>query len=348
MKRCTSCQRHLLVHEPSCPFCGVAQGSLPRAPSMAWVLVLGLATASCIEPAPPVDDGSNGSSDVGGSTSSGDSTSAASITATATTSPSTTVVDDTMDPSGDTNITDTQGNSFLLYGGFDAGMAIECDVYAQDCPVGEKCMPWANDGGDQWNATRCSPIDDDPGQPGEECTVEGSGTSGIDDCDLGAMCWDVDPATNMGTCVAMCMGDEENPTCEDRNTTCEISNDGVLVLCLPTCDPLAQSCPEGEACYPSQDAWVCRPDGSGEMGGYGDPCEAIDGCDPGLVCLASEVVPPGQPCEGEAGCCTEVCDLTDAAGDAQCTGAPGGQTCQAWYDDPPPGYENVGVCALPL
>ena len=36
------------------------------------------------------------------------------------------------------------------------------------------------------------------------------------------------------------------------------------------------------------------------------------------------------------------------AGDAQRTGARGGQTCQAWYQDPRPGYENVGVCALPL
>jgi hypothetical protein len=209
-------------------------------------------------------------------------------------------------------------------------------------------MPWANDGGDQWNATRCSPVADDPRQPGEECTVEGSGTSGIDDCDIGAMCWDVDPATNMGTCVAMCTGDEENPICEDRSTTCAISNDGALALCLPVCDPLAQDCPEGEGCYPVQDDWRCRSDGSGEMGGYGDPCETINGCDPGLICLDPSVVPPGQPCEGSSGCCTEVCDLTDAAGDAQCAGAPEGQTCQAWYDEPPLGYENVGACALPL
>jgi hypothetical protein len=37
------------------------------------------------------------------------------------------------------------------------GPSIECDQWAQDCPPGEKCMPWANDGGSSWNATRCFP-----------------------------------------------------------------------------------------------------------------------------------------------------------------------------------------------
>lgn len=66
------------------------------------------------------------------------------------------------------------------------GTGFECDVFAQDCPPGEKCVPWANDGGGVWNATRCSPVDDDPAAPGEPCTVEGGPTSGIDDCDAQA------------------------------------------------------------------------------------------------------------------------------------------------------------------
>ena len=41
------------------------------------------------------------------------------------------------------------------------------------------------------------------------------------------------------------------------------------------------------------------------------------------------------------------CTTADPAGDAQCTGV--GQTCQAWYEEgnAPPGYEDVGACALP-
>jgi hypothetical protein len=225
------------------------------------------------------------------------------------------------------------------------GVEFECDLFAQDCPEGEKCMPWSNDGS-TWNATRCSPIDGNPGQPGDECTVEGSGTSGIDSCDLGSMCWDVDPKTNMGLCVAMCTGDEANPICDDPDTTCSIANDGAIVLCLLACDPIVQDCPEGNACYPVAEDWVCGPDASGEMGGYGDPCEFINVCDAGLMCLDASATPG---CEGAVGCCTEVCDTTDPAGDAQCTGAAEGQVCTPWYEEgaAPPGYEDVGACALP-
>ena len=55
---------------------------------------------------------------------------------------------------------------------------------------------WANDGGGAWNATKCEEIPPEPDGVGEPCTVEISGTSGVDTCVLGAMCWDVDPETN--------------------------------------------------------------------------------------------------------------------------------------------------------
>ncbi len=226
-----------------------------------------------------------------------------------------------------------------------SGVGFECDLFAQDCPEGEKCMPWSNDA-TTWNATRCSPIADNPGQPGDSCIVEGSDISGIDDCDIGAQCWDVDSETNIGTCIAMCTGDQANPICEDPDTSCTIANDGAIVLCLPACDPILQDCPEGQACYPVQEDWICAPDESGEMGVYGDACEFINVCDPGLICLGAASTPN---CQGAAGCCTEVCDLGDPTGDAQCTGAAEGQTCQAWYEEgaAPPGFEDIGACALP-
>jgi len=246
-----------------------------------------------------------------------------------------------MDESGDTGPAATTGVGFIEDpdGG---GVSFECDIFAQDCAEGEKCMPWANDGG-TWNATRCSPISDNPGQPGDECTVEGSGASGLDDCDIGAMCWDVDPETNIGQCEAMCTGDDSNPVCEDPDTTCSIANDGAIVLCLAICDPLIQDCPDGSACYPVAEDFVCGPDASGEMGTAGDPCEFINVCDPGLFCLN----PGAWPGCTAGGCCSPVCDLDDPAGDAQCPGE--GQTCQPWYEEgaAPPGYESVGACALP-
>jgi len=225
----------------------------------------------------------------------------------------------------------------------------ECDIFEQDCPPGKKCVVRADDGGSSWNATRCVPIPDDPVGLGEPCHVMGYVTSGLDDCELGTMCWDVDPKMLEGICVAFCVGDESNPYCEDPLSECTICGDSCLPLCLPPCSPLEQDCVEGQACYPVHDVWECAPDASGEQGGYGDPCEFINVCDPGLVCLDPSAVPSGQPCEGAGGCCTEICDLSDPAGDLQCTGAAGGQVCQPWYEDgsTPMGYESVGVCALP-
>lgn len=83
-------------------------------------------------------------------------------------------------------------------------LVLECDLVAQDCPVGERCVPWANDGGMAWNATRCSDVAPMPGAPGEPCQAEGNPYSGLDDCALGAVCWDADPGTGQGVCVAIC------------------------------------------------------------------------------------------------------------------------------------------------
>src|SRR5690606_38468395 len=135
----------------------------------------------------------------------------------------------------------------------------ECDLLAQDCPVGEKCMPWANDGGLSWNATRCSPVAPAPGQVGDACLVEGSGVSGIDDCDLGLMCWNVDERGE-GYCQDICTGTYRDPSCAAPEDQCVISNEGAIALCLSTCDPVLQDCTiAGEACMPDTDAWVCWP-----------------------------------------------------------------------------------------
>jgi hypothetical protein len=226
-----------------------------------------------------------------------------------------------------------------------AGTEVQCDVWTQDCPEGEKCMPWANDGSSAWNATRCSQVDDNPGQVGDECTVEGNGVSGIDSCDVGSMCYYVDPETNTGTCVAFCQGSQDAPMCEP-GFLCSISNDGVLILCRRECDPLLQDCMGSASCLPANgsEGFVCIVDASGEMGGPGDPCEFLNACDPGLYCADAELVPA---CVGSGGCCTEFCDITVPDPDAACTQM--GQTCTPWFEAgaAPPDLAHVGICALP-
>ena len=221
----------------------------------------------------------------------------------------------------------------------------ECSSWAQDCAEGEKCMPWANDGGNAWNSSRCTPLDSAPGQPGDACMVEGSGVTGIDTCDTGSMCWNTDEQ-NAGVCASLCTGNEGAPLCDDITTTCIIANDGFLPLCLPACDPLSQNCLDGEACYPSENGFVCAPDASGpDLGGYGDACEFTNACDASLLCVGAGAVPG---CDS-ARCCTSYCDLSDAEPSAGCEGVAGGQECVSAFPEGMvlPGYEDVGFCAIP-
>ncbi len=219
----------------------------------------------------------------------------------------------------------------------------QCDIWAQDCPDGEKCMPYDDQGGGFWNATKCSPIADSPGQPGDECTVEGSAVSGVDDCDEGLLCWFVNEE-NVGTCLDMCTGVQEAPECP-AGQVCDISNDGVLILCLYTCNPIVVDCPDGQICFPTSTddgQFICDFDASGEQGVYGDPCEFINVCDPGLFCADASAVPG---CVDSAGCCTPFCDTEDPV----CPDEGEGVQCVKWHNpgEEPPGLENVGVCILP-
>lgn len=220
------------------------------------------------------------------------------------------------------------------------GVQFECDLWAQDCMDGFKCMPWASDGGGSWNATRCSPLDPDPNAVGDPCTVEGSGVSGIDDCDIGAMCWDVDAETNMGTCIELCSCAEDFPVCNTPNTQCAISNDGVLILCLPVCNPLDEAaCPDGQGCYGVGDSFQCAPDASGGVGAVGDECNFINACDPGTFCSSSDNVPGCDA--GAVGCCSSFCTLGD---DGMCLA---GQACVPWFEQgqaPDECLGTVGAC----
>ncbi|MEM7157469.1 MAG: ribulose phosphate epimerase [Myxococcota bacterium] len=261
--------------------------------------------------------------------------------ATTTPSPATTVDPSVGETSGDDGLDGTSestGSAFIMETDI-GGVLEQCDPFAQDCPRGEKCTFYSPQGAGGWDWVGCVPIADNPAAPGEECSYEGSPFGGHDDCELGSMCWNVDGKTGLGTCVSICMGSEDNPTCEP-GFRCAIAG-GPLALCLPTCDPLAQDCGEGQGCYPVSGDWTCAPHASeGEgLGGQGSPCQYVNSCNPGLMCSVFEDV---LGCE-DPPCCTEVCPLDMP----MCEGEEQGVECVPWDDNPPPGYENVGVCAVP-
>lgn len=247
---------------------------------------------------------------------------------------------------------DSSGESGPNYGGtsfivdHDLGSsAFACDHWAQDCPPGEKCMPWGAEGRSWWDGLRCQPIDPQPVADGDACVIEGWATSGVDNCERGSMCWDVDDANGIGTCVAMCSGNEASPTCLAPQMECIVIN-GVIAVCLPSCDPLTQDCGQGQGCYPLDDVFACAPAVGGDEGSFGDPCAFINVCEPGLFCADAEGVPN---CVSSEGCCSTFCDVSDPTASAACPGAAGGQGCVAFYAEgqAPPGYDDVGVCVIP-
>lgn len=265
------------------------------------------------------DDGSNGGSEgtlVDGTTTADPG--ATGIDDGETTSPATTTTTTDSTGSVDSSSSD-DGLSFLLPTDLPTScQLLECDVWSQDCPRGEKCAPWSAcqpDG--TWNATRCYPIDEAPAAPGEPCQIyEGGIYSGADDCEQAAVCWNVDPDTLTGTCVAMCEGDPSDPTCAGANA-CVIANDGAITLCLPECDPIAQDCDAGQGCYPVEQGttpFACLPEGLQVETGQQVPpsCAAgstdVDGtllasCDDDAeVCCATFCNPAAPACEGELVC----------------------------------------------
>jgi hypothetical protein len=210
-----------------------------------------------------------------------------------------------------------------------------CDPWMQDCPAGEKCVPFSNDGG-AWNANKCVSIMGD-GQPGDTCTWGGI-IEATDDCGADSHCWDVMDVDGQlqGVCTSFCDGTPDNPLC-GPGTACLNANDGSINLCVATCDPLVQDCGAGLGCFWANDNFQCIFTAGDIMNG--EPCGFINDCAPGHLCAVADVLPA---CNGTA-CCTPFCDLTSPV----CTDPD--TECAAFFEEgtAPPNYESVGICIIP-
>ncbi|HWB74243.1 MAG TPA: hypothetical protein VG755_04795 [Nannocystaceae bacterium] len=302
-------------------------------------LVVALLLAAACGPVVAVE-GDTGSSSGAGTTgplttSVGSSSTTVGVTTSTETSTSTTGTSDSSDDVDDTGI---MSAGFICHGCFgpDGGSFHECDIWQQDCPDGEKCMPWAGNGGNTWNSTRCSPLDPMPAAVGEACTVEGSGVSGIDSCDIAAMCFGVDPKTNMGTCAALCGGNVGMPICAD-GLSCLWSFNESVPICLVPCDPLAPDCGVDACALEEQTGtfWCVPAIMVGETA-YAESCDAPFTCGSDFVCAAAENVPA---CATES-CCTTRCD---PAMPLPCPDEAAGQTCIPLEVNPSVGYCGIAM-----
>ncbi len=167
--------------------------------------------------------------------------------------------------------------------------------------------------------------------------------SGSDNCDISAMCWNVDADTLEGECVGFCQGSEANPFCEDPATTCFIGYDGQVIVCLPQCNPLASVCDAAEECIfdakPSSRRFVCMPDSLVAPQAYGDDCSDALACATGLVCRTPEHVP---------GCVSTGCCTTLGLGSTPPVCPDASQTCLPLYADgaAPEGLEDLCFCGV--
>ena len=207
-----------------------------------------------------------------------------------------------------------------------------CDPFQQDCPEGEKCVPYAHGGG-SWDSNKCVPVTG-VGKAGDPCTSDGI-VDATDDCDESSVCWnvmDVD-GVEVGTCTPFCAGFADAPVC-DPGRACLNSNGGSVTLCIETCNPLLQDCDPGLGCFYISSEFFCVLLG-GEIPS-GEPCGSWNDCVAGDICVDAATLPA---CAG-ASCCADFCSL----GDPACLAA--GTECVAFFEPgrAPAGHEDVGVC----
>ncbi|MCA9693820.1 MAG: hypothetical protein R3A51_13310 [Nannocystaceae bacterium] len=224
----------------------------------------------------------------------------------------------------------------------------DCDATLEGCEEGEKCNIFSDEDGFSLGQIDCFPLDPNPVDVGEPCDAGAEYNDGIDNCVEGATCWDVNEE-GIGTCVALCHAIDENSydyTCAPYEGSCTLCQECVVGLCLPYCDPLLNDCPDGKICIPDTqgDGWVCTLDASEGAHPPGTPCDFVNQCNAGSVCLDSSYY-PSMACAQSAGCCGPVCDLEDP----QCPDDPPGLSCEPWYEEgmAPAGFEHIGACIVP-
>lgn len=160
-----------------------------------------------------------------------------------------------------------------------------CDVVQQNCAAGQKCTYVV--AADRSRARACVPAG---------ALTEGASCDSTQDaCDRGLICV-------QGQCVRYCYSTSQcgqGSVCARvlaQNGTPEFA---VTCRAIPQCDPLAQNCMSGKACYPSSTGSFCLSPGSLPEG---QSCStSTANCQAGFSC--------SLPSPGAQGSCAKICNL---------------------------------------
>ena len=196
---------------------------------------------------------------------------------------------------------------------------LDCDVLAQDCDVkGYGCYnpdaPYCAKSGTL--------------MPGAPCLGNQQA-----ECAPGSVCVENYNARDAFACADYCNASDTNAAdfcgkaCPGSYIFLEDQQSGAVVggFCEPgtgdSCDPLAQACPDGQACYSWQPS---RCLAAGELA-QGAVCQFANDCAPGLACIGSTA----------QHYCSPYCDVAPTTGESACA-----TLCpDAFWD-----YDDFGVC----
>src|SRR5262245_55014097 len=145
---------------------------------MRFFWILGLLGA-CL-PQAGHEQGSGGST--AAETSTGAATTAATTSATTTTAETSAATTASSTTTNDPT-TGTSGSSFIAETDLGGGSIVECNVYAQDCPPGQKCAWTGSPEAQWWDTPACVPLVRDPVPDGAPCAYHlDPPFDGIDEC----------------------------------------------------------------------------------------------------------------------------------------------------------------------
>lgn len=208
----------------------------------------------------------------------------------------------------------------------------QCDMWAQDCPEGEKCMHVFSEDGSSCRS--CAIAGNVP--VGAPCEVQ----DWVGNCDEEGWCYPaITGLDEASVCVQFCGGNPDNPQpCDDPGRVCVFANfdshDGAG--CLPRCAPLdPNACPEGQRCTLGRDTQLDFGCMHFEQSlAAGEPCRTGHVCASG-VCVDDMDLPA---CTDNFGCCADVCDTL-------MPDCPLGTECVLIEVETP--NSTAGVCRIP-
>lgn len=245
--------------------------------------------------------------------------------------------------------TDSDESSAASVDKLDVASFLGCDIFAQNCPDGQKCAPFGLNDETFFVDTHCVPIVSDPKSLGDSCSTLGNVYDGVDTCAKGLICWDLTSEVgDSGICRAHCSGSIDSPECPPgeagcpADSPCSIFAGGALTLCLTHCNPVSQNCENPlRKCIPDEvnhESFKCVNASDGGLL-FGGVCTVSSDCAKGLFCSLPDVA---SECDQDAsGCCVPFCDLNNVQ---VCPGE--GQECVPWFDTPSPECSRVGFCSL--